>query len=234
MDFRAAGGSARDRGLGAAGCLAAPVSGRGSRPEAARCRQERRSDHFLHDHRGEGPCHHRPTLREKVSHQDRYLARRHRQGAAAHPERSRRAAFRSRRDPFRLPGNGSTASREDSSAGRFAIFQGPYPGRRSAPPGMGGDDPVGLGAGIQHESHQEGGPAPRLPRPARSQVEGQARHRGQEPGVVLDRVRGTRRRCGHKILPRAGGAQRHVGAPGPFAAHQHGRLRRGAACAHRL
>src|SRR6267142_2774761 len=90
------------------------------------------------------------------------------------------AALRGRCDPFWLAGNGGAAPRKDSSAGRFATFQGAHSGRSTGAPGMGGDDPVGLGTGLQHEPHQKGGPAPQLPRPARSQVERQARHRGQE------------------------------------------------------
>ena len=82
---------------------------------------------------------------------------------------------------------------------------------------------------------QEGRPAEDLQGPPRPEVEGQARHRGEERRLVRHRRRPDGRRGeGPRLFPRARREERHLPAPRPHAAQQHGGLGRSAAGAHRL
>jgi iron(III) transport system substrate-binding protein len=90
-----------------------------------------------------------------------------------------------------------------------------------------GDIALRLGAGLQHEPRQESRSAKDLCGPSRSQMEGQARHRSQEPGLV--RLGGRdhgRRRKGSQVLPGPGRAQRSLDPQRPHSADEHGGLGR--------
>ena len=162
---------------------------RGVRSPAAHHRgcQERRHAHSLHHDCREGPAGADQALRDQVRHQGQRLARWHRQDPAAHAGRSRSQARRGRRGALWFARDGSAGSRKGSAAGELAHLQAAAAGFGARAPAVGSDAAVSVGAGLQHECHQEGRPAQELRRPARPQVEGQARHRSQKPGLVPDR-----------------------------------------------
>ena len=87
---------------------------------------------------------------------------------------------------------------------------------------------------LQHQHHQAGRRAEELRGPARSEMEGQARHRGRRRQLVPVRGRLHGRGQGPEAVPRHRRQERHVDPQGPHAAGELRRLRRGAARAHRL
>ncbi len=141
------------------------------------------------------------------------LACGHRQGPAAHRRRGRREAIRRRRDPLRLAGDGGALAREDPARrSRRRSTQDLQPG--SVPAHREWAATL-LSVWVQVYNTRlvkKDDAAEDLQGPARSEVEGQARHRGEGPGLVrVGRGRDGRRRGRAQVLPRPGGHQRRLG-----------------------